>query len=184
MQLFNDMLMDYETLISGEDSVVSGLEIEDLVNIALKAIYKYDKYLIDIKAHERDIVFRFGIYFQRLLEKHDLFKTYNLDVDYNRNGHDPKRTENSSDKGVYPDVILHKRGHNNDNLLILEFKGYWNNNRERIEKDERTIRDLMSPTGDYKYQKGYWVLLDKVFSPQNLRNINDDITDWNYENNI
>lgn len=152
--------MDYETLISGEDSVVSALEIEELVNVALKAVYKYDKYLIDIKAHERDIVFRFGIYFQRLLEKHEKFKAYNLDVEYNRNGQDSKKTENFSYNGICPDVILHKRGHNNDNLLVLEFKGYWNNDKEGREKDRKTIRDLMSLTGKYHYQRGYAILLE------------------------
>lgn len=157
MQIFNEMLLEYETLISGDDSVVSRLEIEDLVYVALKAVYKYDKYLIDIRAHERDIVFRFGIYFQKLLEKHDKFKAYNLDVEYNRNEFGPKITENSSNNGVYPDVILHKRGNNEDNHLVMEFKGYWNNQGQ--EEDKSKIHDLMNPNGEYKYKNGYTVLL-------------------------
>lgn len=36
---------------------------------------------------------------------------------------------------VYPDFILHKRGSNDFNILIIEFKTWWNpQNDEDIEK--------------------------------------------------
>lgn len=158
MQILNEMLLDYDTLISGDDSVVSRLKIEELVSIALKAVYKYDKYLIDIMANERCIVFRFGYYFQTLLSMHRKYNEYDLDLEYNRDGEDSKKTPNH-EKGIYPDVILHKRGNNNDNLLVMEFKGHWNNKGQEIDKNK--IHDLMNHDGKYKYKNGYIVFLDK-----------------------
>ena len=159
MHISNEKNISFETPFSIEESEVSKLQLEELVDTALRAVYKYDKYLIDIKAHERDIVFRFGIYFQGLLIKHEKYNKYNLDVEYNRNLYDPKKTENFNN-GVYPDVILHERGNNDNNILVLEFKGYWNNRKDEIEKDKSKLWDLMNPTGDYKYKKGYIVILE------------------------
>lgn len=132
-------------------------ELDYLIRTALSLLYKNDKYLIDIHANERCIVFRFGYYFQNLLSMHCEYKEYNLDLEYNRNKFGPKITENSSNNGVYPDVILHKRENNEDNHLVMEFKGYWNNQGQ--EEDKSKIHDLMNPNGEYKYKNGYTVLL-------------------------
>lgn len=131
-------------------------KLDYLIRTALSLLYKNDKYLIDIHANERCIVFRFGYYFQNLLSMHCEYKEYNLDLEYNRDGEDPKKTPNH-EKGIYPDVILHKRGNNKDNLLVMEFKGYWNNQGQ--EEDKSKINDLMNPNGEYKYKNGYTVLL-------------------------
>lgn len=132
------------------------VNLEYLIEAALSLLYKNDKHLIDIHANERSIVFRFGYYFQNLLSMHCEYKEYFLDLEYNRDGEDPKKTANHQN-GIYPDVILHKRGDNNDNLLVMEFKGHWNN--EGQEKDKSKILDLMNPNGEYEYKKGYTVLL-------------------------
>lgn len=131
-------------------------ELDYLIRTALSLLYKNDKYLIDIHANERCIVFRFGYYFQNLLSMHCEYKEYNLDLEYNRDGEDPKKTPNH-EKGIYPDVILHKRGNNKDNLLVMEFKGYWNNQGPR--RDESKIYDLVNPNGKFHYKRGCKVLL-------------------------
>ena len=134
------------------------IDLDYLIRTALSLLYKNDKYLIDIRANERCIVFRFGYYFQTLLSMHCEYKGYDLDLEYNRDGEDPKKTINYQN-GIYPDVILHKRGNNKDNLLVMEFKGHWND--EGQEKDKSKIHDLMNPNGEYKYKNGYTVLLEE-----------------------
>ena len=59
---------------------------------------------------------------------------------------------------VYPDFILHKRGTNDSNLLIIEFKTWWNSdNREDIEK----LKAMMSDLYRYQYQYGYSIILNQ-----------------------
>lgn len=134
------------------------IDLDYLIRTALSLLYKNDKYLIDIRTNERCIVFRFGYYFQTLLSMHREYKEYDLDLEYNRDGEDPKKTINHQN-GIYPDVILHKRGNNNDNLLVMEFKGHWNNQGSR--RDESKIYDLINPSGKFHYKRGCKILLNE-----------------------
>lgn len=78
---------------------------------------------------------------------------YNVDCEYNRDGDDSKQID--GDK-VYPDFIVHRRGSNEDNLLIIEFKTWWNpNNTNDIEK----LKNMMSEQYRYKYKYAYSIVL-------------------------
>ncbi|WP_295100705.1 hypothetical protein [uncultured Candidatus Kuenenia sp.] len=127
-----------------------------LVKQALKKVYDEQKYLIDNKVHERSIVFWFGIYLYELV-KDTKFSEYNLDFEYNRNYKQPKSTKNFR-AGTYPDIILHKRGSNEDNLLIIEFKPYWEND---INIDLRKLKDFTDNKGKYKYLMGFLIVIEK-----------------------
>ena len=94
-------------------------EILTMINEALNKLYECDSYLINNKVNERSIVFKFGYYFQCLLNESS-FSSYNLDCEYNKNYSDPKRTV-SFPKGTYPDIVVHKRGSNEANLLLIVF---------------------------------------------------------------
>lgn len=59
-------------------------------------------------------------------------------------------------KGVYPDIIIHKRNSNDFNLLVIEFKTYWNDN---IEDDVKKINQLIDPSGVYRYKYGMSVII-------------------------
>lgn len=156
----------------------------------LEKLYKDDKHLILNKPEncdnkeishvgERSIVFRFAHYLQSELEKRKEFSVYNLDCEYNRNGTERKNLP-SFPNGTYPDVILHKRGSNDGNLLVMEFKTYWNPNQE---KDKQKIKEFIDKNGNYKFMLGYSVLLNEEFKDvriidfqndgENLENIND-----------
>ena len=132
------------------------INLEYLIQTALSLLYTNDKHLIDQHANERCIVFRFGHYFQTLLSMHCEYKGYVLYLEYNRDGEDPKKTINHQN-GIYPDVILHKPGNNDNNLLVMEFKGHWNNEGQK--EDKSKIKDLMNPNGKYKYKNGYTIFL-------------------------
>ena len=58
-------------------------------------------------------------------------------------------------------MILHKRGKNGpgNNILIMEFKTYWNPNTDT---DSLKISDFVDQNGKYKYQYGLVVLIRKT----------------------
>lgn len=143
----------------------SELEIleKDLVE-ALDELYERDKYLIlnrskpykyDNHVSERGIVFRLGIYLQRRLDID--FPEYDLDAEYNRNLYEQKNFSDDG-RGKYPDLIVHQRGSNERNLLIAEFKTWWNSNTT---DDENKVKKFMDPKGIYKYKYGVVIVLEK-----------------------
>ena len=117
------------------------------------------KEIADKKHHvgERAIVFRFAHYLQNFIDKEETFKSYNLDCEYNRNGLKNKSLP-SFPNGTYPDVILHKRGSNDKNLLVMEFKTYWNKNQS---DDRIKIQEFTDQKGNYKFLYGITVLITK-----------------------
>lgn len=138
--------------------------LNNLMMKALLKLYKFDYELIknpifndDITMHnsERSIVFRFGIYLNNLIKNNLFLKGYNLDVEYNRNLDKIKEikiqesTENYYRfQRVIPDLIIHKRGNNKNNLLIIEIKTWWNNNQEY---DKRKIQSFLEQPYCYNY---------------------------------
>ena len=135
-----------------------------LIEKALDLLYYNESKLFnlddnaEIEKHvgERAIVFRFGLYFQKVLDECGMFYGYNLDCEYNRNGSDPKRLI-VGDR-IFPDLILHRRGNNDGNLLVIEFKGWWNRKQEY---DEKKIRQLIDKNGEFRYHEGYAIILEK-----------------------
>ncbi len=136
-------------------------ELKGIVDEALQSLYQQDQELIEFAVNERSVVFRFGLYFAELLSKSS-FSGYNLDCEYNRNLGKPKNTKNFSG-GVIPDVLLHRRNSNEENILVLEFKGYWN--KANRENDHKKIIDFISQTEDnqYKYALGGVVELENGY---------------------
>ena len=60
--------------------------------------------------------------------------------------------------GTFPDLILHMRGSNEHNILILEFKTWWNNNTA---DDSEKIKEFMDKNGVYRYKMGACIVLEK-----------------------
>lgn len=142
--------------------------LTNILKFAQLDLYNRDQYLIDRKTDtsneeihlsERSIVFRFALYLFNRLQSSDLC-WYDLDCEYNRNIDLEKkyRSDNGNILGCYPDIIIHKRGTNDDNLLVIEVKTWWNTNTEH---DEDKLRDLTRQTSDYKYEYGLSITLGK-----------------------
>ena len=137
---------------------MNNTELFKLVNNALKRVYKHHEYLIKNQVHERSIVFWFGVYLYELLQhKEKEYAEFNLDFEYNKNHSNPKKTENFPD-GTYPDILLHKRGSNEHNLLIIEFKTWWSPDNSR---DLMKLKDFTRPDGKYKYKCGLSIIFGK-----------------------
>lgn len=138
--------------------------IKRLIEKALDKLYKEDYNSLICLNHEKHVgeracVFRFGIYFSQILKREKQFKGYNLDCEYNRNYDDPKRRNNGN--LMIPDIILHKRGNNDNNIVVIEFKGWWSDVKSQKD-DIYKLKELVDPYGKYKYQYGYSIILNNV----------------------
>lgn len=128
--------------------------LEKLIKKSLDDLYQNDEYLIKHRVAERDITSKFAHYFQNNMRE-TIIADYDVDCEYNRDGYGMKNIDGTL---VYPDFILHKRGTNDSNLLIIEFKTWWNSdNREDIEK----LKAMMSDLYRYQYQYGYSIILNQ-----------------------
>ena len=138
--------------------------IKRLIEKALDKLYKEDYNSLICLNHEKHVgeracVFRFGIYFNQILKREKQFKGYNLDYEYNRNYDDPKRRNNGN--LMIPDIILHKRGNNDNNIVVIEFKGWWSDVKSQKDDIDK-LKELVDPYGKYKYQYGYSIILNNV----------------------
>lgn len=91
-------------------------DIKETLEEALFELYRNDYLLIKNKCCERSIVFRLGLYLANSLAVYEL----DVDCEYNKNGEKPKSLGNK--RFNYPDIIVHKRGSNENNILIAEVK--------------------------------------------------------------
>lgn len=138
-------------------------KILNLISKACNKLYQKDKYLIVNGRHnqnhvsEMSIVFRLGIYLQQLMDEDEVLKEYNLDCEYNRNMDDCKRLP-EFENGTRPDLIIHQRGTNRKNLLVLEFKTWWDSN---IDTDLRKIDNFIYKHGKYHYKYGMSIIFEK-----------------------
>ena len=120
----------------------------DAVAWALSELLVNDADLLGIDANERSITFRFAMYLQ------SCFPDWAVDCEYNRDGTEPKKlghlglypdSEDDDAKTVFPDVVVHRRG-TQQNYVVLEFKKSTSHVDRQI--DLRKLRG-------YKQQLGY-----------------------------
>ncbi|KPD09241.1 hypothetical protein AM501_05240 [Aneurinibacillus migulanus] len=80
-------------------------------------------YLLRFNVSERAIAHRLAVYLE------NEFPSWNIDCEYNRNIDQIKRIpgEGKTENAVFPDIIIHHRG-TQDNLLAIEIKKSNNNN--------------------------------------------------------
>lgn len=100
-------------------------EVRDRVNRALLRLQTTDGELFSDGVNERALTFRLGLYLQQE------FDDWTVDCEYNRYRQVPKqlrqlkgKTINRTKKSgrVSPDIIIHRRGQNGPNLLVIEAK--------------------------------------------------------------
>ena len=142
--------------IMGEDWKVLSECLETMLN--------RDKYLLEKNVHEQTLSTRLACYLSSYYETQKWWN-YNVDCEYNRNFNNPKILENISNKnGVRPDIIIHKRWSNDDNLLVIEIKKDSNSEIWSWNDDEK-LKWFTSPDDVYQYK--YWVYL--VFDTEDLK---------------
>lgn len=106
-------------------------EIKKKVYIAIDLLIKNDSFLLKNDVNERSISHKLAEYLQQQ------FPEYNVDCEYNRIKNQKMdhayitkkinlpiselRSDDTTAKTVYPDIIIHKRGTEN-NLVVIEIK--------------------------------------------------------------
>jgi hypothetical protein len=122
-------------------------KLKEILDKAIADLKFRDNYLLKHNVNERSITHKLAEYLQKHLPEY-FDEQYNVDCEYNRNidksskkikrlslkleeiieesgvGIKSKIINNSEyyETSVYPDIIVHKRGENHNNLLIIEVK--------------------------------------------------------------
>jgi len=100
-------------------------EIEFRVSSALKQLSEADFYLLKNDLNECSINHMLAYHLQ------SQFKEWHVDCEYNKNWNKIKKLELPKDKvdwtdteakSVFPDIIVHRRGGDGPNLLVIEVK--------------------------------------------------------------
>ena len=119
-------------------------KVKDYLEQAIARVKAEDCHLLMIDVSERCITTRLAMYLREHFDNYN----YAVDVEYNRHGEDKKQLHDLVQR-VLPDVIVHKRGHDNSNLLIIEMKKSAAN-KDDIEIAKRRIRAFRDEFG-YKF---------------------------------
>ena len=103
-------------------------EVRERLERALLRLLEGDRYLLENDLSERCIAARLAMYLSKEFEQHD------VDVEYNRAGDVAKRLHGLPDECyrrrnrqieapvAVPDIIVHHRGFDGPNLLVIEMK--------------------------------------------------------------
>jgi hypothetical protein len=121
-------------------------KLRNVIQRAFKKLLENDSFLLENDLHERAISHWFAVYLNDEIQDSFRKEKYNVDYEYNRditrsdgrvkkafllrdeinaefkNSYKCKPLEYFGERSVYPDIIVHKRGSNADNLLVLEIK--------------------------------------------------------------
>lgn len=169
-----------------EYSKYSNEEVKKNLELALKELYKNEEYLLRESAHERSLTYKLGSYLESLFPDYDVDCEYNLDFEspnHRKNWISPKvrrelknllikikedvdpeyydleKEVQKVSRNFYPDIIVHKRGDNSHNLLVIEAKI---NKQDEFDKAKliALTKKTQSVKGEqiYKYQLGAHII--------------------------
>jgi hypothetical protein len=127
-------------------------EVENRLKIALGKLAENDGYLLENDLSERCIASRLAMYLQ------EQFREYSVDVEYNRDARAPKELflppecanhPPGKPRKVLPDIIVHRRGGQGPNVLVLEMKK--GTNYDRRDCDRKRVRAFQRPPFNYEF---------------------------------
>ncbi len=121
--------------------------IKTLIERALKELIRRDVGLIHRKVKEECINHRLACYLEWFLSEYE--SEYSVDLEYNKNYKDPKKIiidENKNIKAIRPDIIIHERETNANNLIVFEIKKNYTDRH-----DLKKIKGLLRNPYKYKY---------------------------------
>jgi len=120
-------------------------KLQKFVENCLEIFMKNDIYLLIVDADERTISHRMAFYLQsEIPEMH-------VDCEYNREGLENKKLSDPKwpkPRGIYPDIIVHKRGEKSNKILVVEIKKQVN---REIEDDEIKLKGFTSDSYGYHF---------------------------------
>lgn len=163
-------------------------QIERRLSIAIDTLRVNDNYLLINDVNERSITHKLATYMEQTFGK-----AYDIDCEYNRSIGDLKKismlkskwdelnnrsvitedeilSEIMVEKTVFPDIIVHKRGRPDENLLIIEVKKSTSSVNE--DYDIEKLKCYTDADNDLNYKYGvfikFYTSMEKYQSP-NIR---------------
>lgn len=147
-----------ETVDEVSPRVVAADIVKEKVIRSVGLVRARDRFLLEQAAHERSVTHKLAEYFQ-----HE-FPDYNVDCEYNRHGLAtkvlPRECEERAQDFVYPDIVVHVRGNDDCNLLVIEAK--LGSHAVAPECDATKLKEFTKPNGEYHYQLGLFIGFDKL----------------------
>ena len=134
---------------------IAGLHAK--VGNALRDFLHEDETLLCFNVNERSITHKFAEHLQRH------FEDLKVDCEYNRDGYDVKRLHWGHEttrkdcthaKTVYPDIIVHKRGYDRSNMLVIEAK---KSDEGDSCRDREKLCAFTDSNGEYRYKLGLFL---------------------------
>lgn len=122
--------------------------VEQRVERSIDRLLDHDAALFERAVHEVSVSHKLAEYLQQE------FPDRNVDCEYNRHLYEVKRLEGYDSDWVRPDIIVHRRG-TDDNLLVIEIK----TSTTDSEDDRRKIQLYLEEIG---YQYGLFLGFGKV----------------------
>lgn len=130
--------------------------VKNIIGATKTAFLDSESYLLRVNANERSMTHKFAECLQSIFG-HE----WDVDCEYNRFGQNTKMideiqyivgtdtdTAETVARTVYPDIIVHKRGEEGPNLLVIEAKKDADAND--VEKDTQKLR-VLKRTFEYKF---------------------------------
>lgn len=123
--------------------------MERLIEDAIGRLFSDDAFLLETDVAERAIAARLAFYLAPQFPQHQ------VDVEYNRHGIEPKMVDlpehcrGGGQRYIYPDIVIHQRGHDEDNLLVIQIKK--ETNREPRDCDRAVIEAMKR---EFRYAHG------------------------------
>lgn len=166
---------------TSHELIADAVYVKHAVKEALARLLEQDRCLFDNDVSERAITHKLAEYLQ------GIFPNLNVDCEYNRNAEmgpaNPKELlldaenvksrarankqqfqtndleeEINSSVSTYPDIIVHRRLTNNENLLVVEVKKQ--NSQIDHDLDHAKLKAFTcSATNQYRYKHGVFILL-------------------------
>ena len=157
--------------IANEPNLASSKSLFLKFLLGLEMFYTHECLLLKYKVAERALTHKLAEYLQKI------FCNYNVDCEYNKIGDgDPKKVDELiaqiSDKlknrqdnkcngdcnnctpnkcVIFPDIIVHRRGKDNKNLLVIEAKTEWGGASQ--DRDFEKLKAL-TESANYRYRLG------------------------------
>jgi hypothetical protein len=136
--------------------------VKKRVSRSVRLVRARDSFLLKHAAHERSITHKLAEYLQ------PEFPDYNVDCEYNKHGLDvkllPRECDARAQRLVYPDIVVHVRGNDDNNILVIEAKPRKHHLVPRC--DEAKLVEFTKLDGAYHYQLGLFIGFDELREPQ------------------
>lgn len=127
------------------------MDYQEVIIEALRRVVSEHGYLGVVRnrnIHEQALSHRLAHH----LENSGLFVGYHVDCEYNRHGENPKTdTEGNTFR---PDIIIHVRGNDEGNLIMIESKKF----NDPATEIRETFRNLRNRKTEYAYQHALLVI--------------------------